>query len=192
MDTTQQNTPSASPRTVARRAGRVMLIAIPTGALAVVGLILWWSSGEARPFLGRDGKPLPGSISEKIRVEINGVEQDMFVKGMDVHNPVLLLVHGGPGMPDYFLRENHPTRVEEHFTVAWWDQRATGLSYDPDMPRSTMTVDQFVADTLAVTDYLRDRFGRNKIYLLGHSWGSFIGIQAAQRAPERLHNHQCP
>jgi len=78
-----------------------MLIAIPTGALAVRGLTLWWSSGEARPFLGRDGKPLPGSISEKIRVEINGVEQGMFNKGMEVHNPVLLLVHGGPGMPDY-------------------------------------------------------------------------------------------
>jgi pimeloyl-ACP methyl ester carboxylesterase len=169
-----------------------MLIAIPTGVFAVVGLILWWSSGEARPFLGRDGKPLPGSISEKIRVEINGVEQGMFVKGMDVHNPVLLLVHGGPGMPDYFLREDHPTRLDEHFTVAWWDQRGAGLSYDPDMPRSTMTVAQFVADTLAVTDYLRERFGQDKIYLLGHSWGSFIGIQAAQRAPERLHNHQCP
>jgi pimeloyl-ACP methyl ester carboxylesterase len=55
-----------------------------------------------------------------------------------------------------------------------------------------MTVAQFVADTLAVTDYLRERFGQDKIYLLGHSWGSFIGIQAAQRAPERLHNHQCP
>ncbi|HEU4540914.1 MAG TPA: alpha/beta fold hydrolase [Jiangellaceae bacterium] len=187
MDTTQRNTPSASPRTVALRAGRVMLIAISTGALAVTGLILWWSSGEARPFLGRDGKPLPGSISDKIRVEINGVEQGMFIRGMDVHNPVLLLVHGGPGMPDYFLREDHPTRLEEHFTVAWWDQRGAGLSYDHRIPRSMMTVAQFVADTLAVTDYLRERFGQDKIYLLGHSWGSFIGIQAAQRAPERFH-----
>jgi pimeloyl-ACP methyl ester carboxylesterase len=164
-----------------------LLIAIPSGVLAVMGLALWWSPGEARPFLGRDGKPLPGSISEKARVEINGVEQGMFIRGKDVHNPVLLLVHGGPGMPDYFLREDHPTRLDEHFTVAWWDQRGTGLSYDPDMPRSTMTVDQFVSDTLAVTEYLRERFGQDKIYLLGHSWGSFIGIQAAQRSPERFH-----
>ena len=98
------------------------------------------------------------------------------------------LVAQAPATADCdFLRENHPTRLEEHFTVAWWDQRGTALSYDPDMPRSTMTVTQIVADTLAVTDYLRERFGQDKIYLLGHSWGSFIGIQSAQRAPERFH-----
>ena len=69
----------------------------------------------------------------------------------------------------------------------WWDQRGTGLSYHPDIPPATMTVEQFIADTLAVTDYLRERFDQAKIYLLGHSWGSFIGIQVAARAPERYH-----
>jgi pimeloyl-ACP methyl ester carboxylesterase len=111
----------------------------------------------------------------------------MFVKGRNRSNPVLLWVHGGPGMPDYFLLEQYPTGLEELFTVVWWDQRGTGLSYDPDIPAGTMTVEQFIADTLAVTDYLRDRFDQDKLYLLGHSWGSFIGIQAAARAPERYH-----
>jgi pimeloyl-ACP methyl ester carboxylesterase len=68
--------------------------------------------------------------------------------------------------------------------VAWWDRRGAGLSYSPRIPRETMTVEQSIADTLAVTNYLRQRFGKEKIYLLAHSGGSFIGIQAAARAPE--------
>ncbi len=130
---------------------------------------------------------MPGSISEKLRIEINGVKQGMFIKGESRSNPVLLWVHGGPGMPDYFLTEQYPAGLEDVFTIVWWDQRGAGLSYGAGIPRQSMTVEQFVADTLAVTDYLRERFHQDKIYLLGHSWGSFIAIQAAARAPERYH-----
>jgi pimeloyl-ACP methyl ester carboxylesterase len=119
-------------------------------------------------------------------VDINGVQQGMFIRGKDVTNPVLLVVHGGPGMPDYFLTRNYPIDIEDLFTVVWWDQRGTALSYSPDIPPETMTVEQFIGDTLAVTDYLRRRFGPDKIYLLGHSWGTFIAIQAVARAPERF------
>ena len=87
-------------------------------------------------------------------------------------------------MPDHFLTDRYPTGLEELFTVVWWEQRGTGLSYHGDIPAKTMTVNQFVSDTLAVTNYLRSRFGKAKIYLMGHSWGSFIGIQAAAQAPE--------
>jgi pimeloyl-ACP methyl ester carboxylesterase len=90
-------------------------------------------------------------------------------------------------MPTYFLTERYPTGLEECCTVVWWEQRGTGLSYSASIPRETMTIEQFVADTLEVTDYLRRRFGKEKIYLMGHSWGSFIGIQAAARHPELYH-----
>ncbi len=123
-------------------------------------------------------------LSEKIRVDINGVKQGMFIKSRDVNQPVLLFLHGGPGMPEYFLTQKYPTGLEEDFTAVWWDRRGAGLSYSPDIPRETMTVEQSIADTLAVTQYLRQRFSQNKIYLLAHSGGSFIGIQAAARAPE--------
>jgi pimeloyl-ACP methyl ester carboxylesterase len=73
------------------------------------------------------------------------------------------------------------------FTVAWWDQRGTARSYSPDIPRETMTVEQFVDDTIAVSDHLRRRFGQDKVYLLGHSWGGFIALQAAAKSPERFH-----
>jgi pimeloyl-ACP methyl ester carboxylesterase len=156
-------------------------------ALVVLGILLAWSPGQPQPFLDEDGRPLASSLSEKIRVEINGVEQGMFIKSKDISNPVLLFVHGGPGMPEYWLTQRYPTGLEDHFTVVWWEQRGAGLSYNPDIPSESMTTEQFVADTLEVTRYLRKRFGKEKIYLLGHSWGSTIGIQAAAQAPELFH-----
>jgi pimeloyl-ACP methyl ester carboxylesterase len=125
---------------------------------------------------------LPGSISEEIHVNINGVEQGMFIKGKNSSNPVLLYLHGG--MPDYFLTQDYPTGLDEYFTVVWWEQRGSGLSYSSDIPPESVNPDQLVSDTLTLTNYLRRRFGQQKIYLMGHSGGTFIGIQAAARAPE--------
>jgi pimeloyl-ACP methyl ester carboxylesterase len=127
------------------------------------------------------------SLAEKIHVPINGMQQGMFVESKDTRQPVLLLLHGGPGLPTHFLTQQYPTGLEEEFTVCWWEQRGAGLSYRPGIPPETMTVAQLIADTHAVTDYLRGRFGQPKIHLMGHSWGSFLGIQAAAQAPERYH-----
>ena len=90
-------------------------------------------------------------------------------------------------MPELFLDRTHPTGLEDDFTVCWWEQRGAGISYSRDLPRESMTTEQLIRDTIAVTDHLRERFGRERIYLLGHSWGSFLGIQVAARAPERYH-----
>ncbi len=158
-----------------------------TGILILVGILLVWSPGKSEPFLDENGNLLAGSISEKTWVHINGVEQGMFIKSKNVNNPVLLFVHGGPGMPEYWLTQRYPTSLEDYFTVVWWEQRGAGLSYNPNIPAETMTAEQFVSDTLEVTNYLRNRFGKEKIYLMGHSWGSYIGIQAAARAPELFH-----
>jgi pimeloyl-ACP methyl ester carboxylesterase len=175
---------------LARKAGRLMLTIISialTCILILVGILLVWSPGKTEPFLDENGNLLAGSISEKIWVKINGVEQGMFIKSKDRNNPVLLFVHGGPGMPEYWLTQQYPTRLEDYFTVVWWEQRGAGLSYNPDISPETMTAKQFVSDTLEVTNYLRNRFGKEKIYLMGHSWGSYLGIQAAVRAPELFH-----
>ena len=172
-------------RTFARRARRIMVIAVSVllGSLVLlVGVLFLWSPGRPAPFLDGLGKPLQGSISKKIHVNINGVEQGMFIKGKDVSNPVLLYLHGG--MPDYFLTQDYPTGLDEDFTVVWWEQRGSGLSYDPDSPPDRVNPDQLVADTLTVTNYLRARFGQDRIFLMGHSGGTLIGIQAAAVAPE--------
>ena len=148
----------------------------------LVGVLLAYSPGKPEPFLDENGSPLAGSISEKVFVNINGVEQGMFIKSKDATHPVLLYLHGG--MPDYFLTQRYPTGLEDYFTVVWWEQRGSGISYSADIPPETMTLEQMISDTLEVTNYLRHRFGQEKIYLMGHSGGTFIGIQAIARAPE--------
>jgi pimeloyl-ACP methyl ester carboxylesterase len=87
-------------------------------------------------------------------------------------------------MPDYFLTQDYPTGLDQDFTVVWWEQRGSGLSYSSEIPPESVNPDQLVSDTLSVTNYLRSRFGQQKIYLMGHSGGTFIGIQAAAQAPE--------
>lgn len=156
-----------------------VIVLVPLGVLLIV------SRGTPKPFLDDSGRPLPGSISEKIKVDINGVEQGMFIKGRSTRNPVLLYLHGG--MPDYFLTERYPTRLDEDFIMVWWEQRGSGISYDATAPLASVNPEQLVSDTVAITNYLRVRFGHDKIYLMGHSGGTFIGIQAAAQAPELYH-----
>jgi pimeloyl-ACP methyl ester carboxylesterase len=172
----------------ARRAGRIVLgiVAISMAwILGAVGVLLRLSPGRPKPFVDENGHPLEGSISEKTRININGVQQGMFIKSKDATNPVLLYLHGG--VPDYFLNERYPTGLEDYFTVVWWEQRGAGMSHRADIPPETLTLEQYVSDTLELTNHLRDRFRREKIYLMGHSGGTFFGIQAAARRPELYH-----
>jgi pimeloyl-ACP methyl ester carboxylesterase len=168
--------------------GRVMRTVIAgflISLLALLGALWIVSPGTPKPFLDDRGKPLAGSISEKIRVEINGVEQGMFIQGRNAGNPILLYLHGG--LPDHFLNDRYPTGLEEIFTIVWWEQRGSGLSYHPDMAPESLNPEQLVSDTVALTNHLRARFGQDKIYLMGRSGGTFFGIQAAAQAPRLYH-----
>jgi pimeloyl-ACP methyl ester carboxylesterase len=184
----ENKTERLSIQSFTRIAGRIVLVVISillAPILGLLGVLLLWSPGRPKPFLDEEGRLLAGSISEKIFVNINGVQQGMFIKSKDATNPVLLYLHGG--MPFYFLNERYPTGLEDSFTVVWWEQRGAGMSYSPDIPRETLTLEQYISDTLELTNYLRNRFGKEKIYLMGHSGGTFIGIQAAARTPELYH-----
>lgn len=187
---TDQKTKRLSLQAFAQKVGH-MLILIIAGLLLclliLVGVLLAQSPGKPLLIVDKNGKRLGGSIAEKTFVTINGVDQGMFISSKDANNPVLLFVHGGPGMPEYWLTERYPTGLENEFTVVWWEQRGAGLSYSPTMPPETMTYEQFIADTLAVTNYLRNRFHQEKIYLMAHSGGSLFAIQVAARAPELYH-----
>lgn len=167
----------------------VALVCLGLALLLVAGLALV-SPGQPSPVLDERGHPVAGSLSEKIRVTINGVEHGMFLRGRDATKPVLLFVHGGAGMPAYFLAQQFPATLailEELFVVCWWDRRGAGLSYSRSIPPQTLTTTQMVADLLAVTDYLRDRFGQQKVYLMAHSGGTFFALQAIAKAPESFH-----
>ena len=155
-------------------------------AAAIMAVLLFWSRpGKPKPFLDEGGRPLPDSISEKLRIGINGLEQGMILRAKDRSRPVLLYLHGG--MPEYFLSQRHPTGLDAEFVVCWWEQRGAGLSYRPGISPGSVTVGQLVADTLALTHELRRRFGQDRIYLMSHSGGSFLGMHAIARAPELYH-----
>lgn len=168
--------------------GMVWVLAGILGLLAALAVaLLLMSPGRVQHYLDGDGKPLPGSVSEKIWVDIGGVRQGMFIRGRSEKNPVLLFVHGGPGMPEYFLAEKVDAALEEKFTVCYWEQRGAGISYENGMSGASITADRLVGDTIEVSRFLCERFGHEKIYLMAHSWGSFLGIQAVAKAPELYH-----
>ena len=155
-------------------------------SILILSIVLWvYSPGKSEPFLDKSGNPIVGSISEKIFIEINGVKQGIFIKSKDKTHPVLLFLHGG--MPEYFLSQKYPTGLDDYFTVVWWEQRGSGISYNSNNSPVAITLEQMVADAIEVTNYLRNRFHKDKIYLMAHSGGSFIGIQTAAKAPELYH-----
>lgn len=124
-------------------------------------------------------------IAEKGRAKIGGIEQGYFIRGEDARNPVILFLHGGPGSPELPMIES--TELEKYFTVCYWDQRGAGMTFHPDTDPATMTTAQFVADTRQLTDSLRKWYDADKIYLMGHSWGSYLGIKTIEKHPELYH-----
>lgn len=132
----------------------------------------------------------PEGVERLEKVRIGGIDQWVSIRGNDRRNPVLLMLHGGPGwvsMPTswYFQRG-----WEEYFTVVQWDQRGAGKTYvanDPKLVAPTMTRERMVDDTEEMVAWLRREFGKDKIFVLGHSWGSYLGLELAQRRPEWLH-----
>ena len=146
----------------------------------------WLRLGHTEPFRGPDGNVLPNSVAEIEYVRLGGVDQWVMIRGENVANPVLIVLHGGPGMSEmgFFRHFNAP--LERHFTVVHWDQRGTGKSFDRDIPRSSMTLDQFVADLDQLVDIVRRRFGTEKVAILGHSWGSALGAIYAARFPAKV------
>ena len=164
-----------------------MALLIPLAGLFVgIGWLLAISPGRPAPLRDSAGRVIPGSISERVAVEIGGISQGMIIQSLDPTNPVLLFLHGGPGMTEFFMEQEYPTGLERHFTMVWWEQRGAGMSFSSDIPPETMTIDRMIADAIEVADYLRARFGKERIVLLGHSWGSYLGIQVAAAAPDRF------
>jgi len=126
----------------------------------------------------------PGAIDVLEPVSIGGMKQWMMANGRNEDLPVLLWLHGGPGAAQMPIARYFNNNLEEEFIVVQWDQRGAGKSNPKDFDESTMTFERFVLDVYEMTQYLKERFDKEKIYLLGHSWGTQIGFVAAHRYPE--------
>ena len=156
-------------------------------ALSFIVVLVIISPGRIEPVTDSSGQRIAGSISEKIFVDIGGVRQGMFIRSTDVNNPVLLFVHGGPAFPEYFLVEKYHVRLEDYFTVCYWEQRGGGLSFTKEVTRESMTLEQLRSDAVEVTNYLRERFDKEKIFILAHSGGTSFAIKCVAEFPQLYH-----
>jgi pimeloyl-ACP methyl ester carboxylesterase len=142
--------------------------------------------GESAPLGAPDGEVVSGSIAESAYRRLGGIDQWVMIRGERVDNPPLILLHGGPGLSETALFRHFNAPLEESFTLVYWDQRGAGKSYDRTIPRSSMTVEQFISDLDELVEVVRTRVGWTKVALFGHSWGSALGVLYAARAPEKV------
>ncbi|MET0163737.1 MAG: alpha/beta hydrolase [Vicinamibacterales bacterium] len=131
-----------------------------------------------------DTRRHPHSLAVLQEVRVNDTRQWVLIRSEDVANPVVLFVHGGPGTSQLTLMRKNTQPLERHFTIVNWDQRRTAKSFAAGRDDAGMTMDQFVDDIIVLSSYLAKRFDKKKIVLVGHSWGSAIGLLAASRRPD--------
>lgn len=126
------------------------------------------------------------SISTLEQVEINGTKLEVMIRGVDRSNPIIIFVHGGPGCSEIPYVRKYQDLLEKNFTIVHYDQRGSGKSYHFFEDYSNLTTDQHVDDLLALTDYITHRLGQDKVLLVGHSFGTYIGMKAASKAPDKF------
>lgn len=133
------------------------------------------------------------SIDEKKYILVGGIEQWITIKGDDRSNPVILLLHGGPGSPISPYSEGIFGDWEINFTLVNWDQRGAGKTFGRNAPAvvdedyfqaNPLSLEQMTADGIEVSEYVRKYLGRDKIILFGTSWGSALGASMAIKRPD--------
>jgi pimeloyl-ACP methyl ester carboxylesterase len=151
----------------------------------------WAAPPDPHAILADVGKVVSkNGIDEARAVEIGGIKQWIRVRGRDRKNPILLLIHGGPAAPDLPNSYLFERGWQDYFTVVEWDQRGSGKTYelnDPKAVEPTIGGERMIQDAEEMTAYLRKAYDRKKIFVLGHSWGSYVGLSLATRRPEWLY-----
>jgi len=164
---------------------RTLLAALGRRLLALVSVVLLGGcSATTPPILDASGKPLAGSVARLRTVRLGGLDQWILERGRDTDRPVLLYLHGGPGSSELPFLRAFGAELERHFVVVAWEQRGAGKTYRSDTDPKTMTIERFLADLRELVLELKRTFRKEKIYLLGHSWGSVLGMLYVSRHPE--------
>ena len=168
-----------------KRTGRIAVMIMICLISALLLLFLIWcfmSPGRIRTY---DGEK---SLSEKFVMDINGSPNGFFINSLNTDNPVLLFVSSGPGTDDYFLTDKYKDmKLEEDFTVVYWDYRDMGIAYEKSFDTDKITLENILKDTEAVTEYLKTRFDKDKIFIMGFSGGTHISLLVAQEHPENYY-----
>lgn len=125
-------------------------------------------------------------IQENIYITIGGIEQYVQIRGENRNNPIILWLHGGPGFPLTYLTYYYQAALEKDYTVVCWEQRGCGRTFYRNEENGNLTIEQLLVDTDNVIDYLRERFGQEKIIIIGQSWGTVLGMDYINIHPEKV------
>lgn len=132
----------------------------------------------------------PRGIQENYKLRAGGIDQWVYARGHDAENPVILFVHGGPASPLSPTLWQFQRPLEEYFTMVTWDQRGAGrtfLTVDPASIADTIRIDRYVSDAIEIAEAIRQRYHKQKLILMGHSWGTVVGMSAALERPDLFH-----
>jgi pimeloyl-ACP methyl ester carboxylesterase len=165
-----------------------VILAELAGFVAIALLAIFASQlfASTPPILDVNSKPIPNSIAVLEKVKLGGSDQWITIRGKDLRNPVLLFLAGGPGGSQLVAERRALAGLEDRFIIVNWDQPGAGKSFDA-VDRSKLTPDRYITDAHELVLNLRQRFGKEKVYVLGESWGSALGIMVVQRYPELFH-----
>ena len=165
------------------------IITIVVLILVFIAIVYIKSPGVADIVRNNDGNIPKNSISTIVTIPVGEIQQTIIIRGEDNTKPVLLFLHGGPGTPEFLLMKNIGLNLEQEFVVAYWEQRGSGKSYFKDIPAESMSLPQMISDAVEVSKYLQIQFKQNKIYLMGHSWGTLLGTMLAYQHPSLFHSY---
>lgn len=147
-----------------------------------IPLIIWWFWPEGTPSIKSKESEAASTIQY---IEIGGIEQCILIRSANINNPILLFLHGGPGMPMMYLAHEFQRPLEEAFSVIQWDRRGAGKTFTRNIPsEESMNVRQLIDDAYELIDTLRNRYHKDKIFLVGHSFGTYIGSIMVNEKPE--------
>lgn len=162
------------------------MLLIPLILITAFLIMLPPSRGRMPRYKDDKGNVIEGSISERVKLTTkDGGTLELKLLGQNKDTPVLMFCGGGPGIPQYLMEDMYPSKMTEMFTVCYWEYRGTGAVFDGDIKAEDMTTEQYMSDALEVTDYLRERFSQDKVYIMGHSFGTYIAAKMSQAHPER-------
>ena len=122
------------------------------------------------------------SVNQSKFITLGEVQQYLVIRGQNIENPILLMLHGGTSETAHFVKFNHV--LEKDFTVVYWEQRGEGKSYVKGSDSSLLTLERYIEDIHELTQLLKEQFHQDKIYLLAHSFGTLLGMKTVEKYPE--------
>ena len=181
-----------------KKAKKKLPVRIVTGIFKGIGIVLFLLVFGLLTFCiaGRNYKEISRAIeykdgvNEGIYVKLTDQEEYLCITGKNTDNPVIISLHGGPGSPSTFIDYCYTDYLTDEYTVVSWDQRGCGRSYyrnaDTDPDNETLTFDKQLEDLDALVDYCCDRFGQDKVIIMGHSYGSLLGTVYVAGHPDKV------